>query len=205
MDASSHKLLENVVLKTLHAHSFTRSSSQASLVLSDLLSRYIVLLATTCSQYAQHAGRFNLTVRDAMSALDELGVSMDELHEYCGTEGDELARYSAHSVKRQEDLSEFKGQLERDDRIFCINASASRVQRPWRLGFLSSTNQYRWCGRRSRNPIWRTWKKRMRKMMRKMKEETATETLKWLTLQSQEIITKSMSLPSHSKTSEDDR
>lgn len=140
-----------------------------------------------------------------MSALDELGVSMDELHEYCGTEGDELARYSAHSVKRQEDLSEFKGQLERDDRIFCINASASRVQRPWRLGFLSSTNQYRWCGRRSRNPIWRTWKKRMRKMMRKMKEETATETLKWLTLQSQEIITKSMSLPSHSKTSEDDR
>ncbi|KAH9028943.1 hypothetical protein EDB84DRAFT_1497435 [Lactarius hengduanensis] len=111
MDASSHKLLENVVLKTLHAHSFTRSSSQASLVLSDLLSRYIVLLATTCSQYAQHAGRFNLTVRDAMSALDELGVSMDELHEYCGTEGDELARYSGHSAKRQEDLSEFKASL----------------------------------------------------------------------------------------------
>ncbi len=50
-----------------------------------------------------------------MCALDELGVSMDELHEYCGTEGDELARYSSHSVKRQEDLSEFKGQLERDD------------------------------------------------------------------------------------------
>ena len=47
-----------------------------------------------------------------MSALDELGVSMDELHEYCGTEGDELARYSAHSAKRQEDLSEFKGQLQ---------------------------------------------------------------------------------------------
>ena len=125
MDASSHKLLENVVLKTLHAHSFTRSSSQASLVLSDLLSRYIVLLVTTCSQYAQHAGRFNLTVRDAMSALDELGVSMDELHEYCGTEGDELARYSGHSAKRQEDLCEFKGQLERDDYIFRINAFAS--------------------------------------------------------------------------------
>ena len=48
-------------------------------------------------------------------------------------------------------------------------------------------------------------KKRMRKRKRKMKEETATGTLKWLTLQSQEIITKSMSLPSHSKTSEDDR
>ncbi|KAI9455404.1 hypothetical protein F5148DRAFT_984747 [Russula earlei] len=111
MDASAHKLLETVVLKTLHAHSFTRSSSQASLTLSDLLSRYLVLLATTCSQYAQHAGRLNITVKDAMCALDELGVSMDELHEYCGTEGDELARYSGHCAKRQEDLVEFKASL----------------------------------------------------------------------------------------------
>jgi histone H3/H4 len=110
MDAGAHKLLETVILKTLHAHSFTRSSSQASLALTDLLSRYLVLLATTCSQYAQHAGRLNITVRDAMCVLDELGVSMDELHEYCGTEGDELARYSGHCAKRQEDLNEFKGQ-----------------------------------------------------------------------------------------------
>jgi Wiskott-Aldrich syndrome protein len=129
MDAGAHKLVETVVLKTLHAQSFTRSSSQASLVLSDLLSRYITLLATTCSKYAQHAGRLNMTVRDAMYALDELGVSMDELHEYCGTEGDELARYSGHSAKRQEDLCEFKGQSERDNRIFCINAPAPRAQR----------------------------------------------------------------------------
>jgi histone H3/H4 len=127
MDAGAHKLLETVVLKTLHAHSFTRSSSQASLALTDLLSRYLVLLATTCSQYAQHAGRLNITVRDAMCALDELGVSMDELHEYCGTEGDELARYSGHCAKRQEDLSEFKGQSERDDCILCIDASLPLV------------------------------------------------------------------------------
>ena len=77
MDAGAHKLLETIILKTLHAHNFTRSSTQASLALTDLLSQYLVLLATTCSQYAQHAGRLNLSVRDAMSALDELGVSMD--------------------------------------------------------------------------------------------------------------------------------
>jgi histone H3/H4 len=118
MDAGAHKLLETVVLKTLHAHSFTRSSSQASLVLSDLLSRYLILLATTCSKYAQHTGRVNMTVRDAVHALDELGVSMDELHEYCGTEGDELARYSGHSTKRQEDLGELRGQSECDNLIF---------------------------------------------------------------------------------------
>jgi histone H3/H4 len=115
MDAGAHKLLETVILKTLHAHSFTRSSSQASLALTDLLSRYLLLLATTCSQYAQHAGRLNITVRDAMSVLDELGVSMDELHEYCGTEGDELARYSGHCAKRQEELGEFKGQCRKRD------------------------------------------------------------------------------------------
>ena len=146
MDAGAHKLLETIILKTLHAHSFTRSSTQASLALTDLLSQYLVLLATTCSQYAQHAGRLNITVRDAMSALDELGVSMDELHEYCGTEGDELERYSGHSAKRQEDLIEFKGQSERDDLphiFFCIDAPAPRVQRRWQPDYLSSVNQYR--------------------------------------------------------------
>lgn len=147
MDAGAHKLLETIILKTLHAHSFTRSSTQASLALTDLLSQYLVLLATTCSQYAQHAGRLNITVRDAMSALDELGVSMDELHEYCGTEGDELARYSAHCAKRQEDLSEFKGQSERDDCTHLISVltrpAPPRVQRRWQADCPSSVNQYR--------------------------------------------------------------
>ena len=80
-----------------------------------------------------------------MSVLDELGVSMDELHEYCGTEGDELERYSGHCAKRQEDLGEFKGQLERDDcNIFSINASALWCAQPrWQAGCLSRVNQYR--------------------------------------------------------------
>jgi len=174
MDAGAHKLLETVILKTLHAHSFTRSSSQASLALTDLLSRYLVLLATTCSQYAQHAGRLNITVRDAMCALDELGVSMDELHEYCGTEGDELARYSGHCAKRQEDLSEFKGQSRNVMMIasFCIDASASRAQRRWPTGYPSSENQSRWSGHRSPSSFRETWgktkmgtkKKRKRRM-----------------------------------------
>lgn len=79
-----------------------------------------------------------------MSVLDELGVSMDELHEYCGTEGDELARYSGHCAKRQEDLGEFKGQSERDDcpHILCIDAPAPRVQRRWQADCPSSVNQY---------------------------------------------------------------
>ena len=113
MDSNAFKLLESVTLKTLHAHSFSRSSTQASLVLTDLLSRYIALLSTTCAQYAQHAGRTNLTARDAIRALDELGIDVEELNEYCSHEGEELARYAGHSTKRLEDLNDFKGQSSR--------------------------------------------------------------------------------------------
>ncbi|ETW79874.1 hypothetical protein HETIRDRAFT_322551 [Heterobasidion irregulare TC 32-1] len=115
MDSNAFKLLESVTLKTLHAHSFSRSSTQASLVLTDLLSRYIALLSTTCAQYAQHAGRTNLTARDAIRALDELGIDVEELNEYCSHEGEELARYAGHSTKRLEDLNDFKGQSSQEE------------------------------------------------------------------------------------------
>ncbi|THH17282.1 hypothetical protein EW146_g3495 [Bondarzewia mesenterica] len=111
MDSGAFELLESVTLKTLHAHSFARSSSQASVVLTDLLSRYLTLLSSTCAQYAQHAGRANLTARDAICALDELGVNVEELSEYCGQEGEELARYAGHSAQRLEDLKDFKASL----------------------------------------------------------------------------------------------
>jgi Wiskott-Aldrich syndrome protein len=107
---STYKILEQATHRTLHAHSFSRSSSQASLVLTDLLSRYLSLLSLTCAKYAQHAGRTGLTARDAFCALDELGVSMEELDEYCTSEGIELGRYAVHSARRVEDLNELKGQ-----------------------------------------------------------------------------------------------
>jgi histone H3/H4 len=111
MDNGSHKLLESVIQRTLHAHGFSRSSSQASLVLTDLLSRYMTLLASTCAKYGQHAGRTGITPQDALCALDDLGVDVQELEEYCGTEGAELRRYAIHSGRRVEELNEFKGQL----------------------------------------------------------------------------------------------
>jgi len=109
MDNTAFNFLESATLKTLHAHSFARSSTQASFVLTDLLSRYLTLLSTTCAQYAQHAGRSGITTRDAVCVLDELGVSIDELSEYCEYEGEELARYAGHSATRLDDLGAFKG------------------------------------------------------------------------------------------------
>jgi histone H3/H4 len=108
MDSGAHKLLESATQRTLHAHAFSRSSTQASFVLTDLLSRYLVLLTSTCAKYAQHSQRTSLNVRDAISALDDLGVNLDELKDYCATEGKELNRYALISSRRLEDLCEFK-------------------------------------------------------------------------------------------------
>ncbi|KAJ8074824.1 hypothetical protein PM082_019149 [Marasmius tenuissimus] len=123
MDSGAHKLLESATHRTLHAHNFSRSSSQASLALSDLLSRYLSLLASTCAKYAGHAGRRQFTAKDAALALDELGVSIEELKEYGSTEGIELNRYALKSMRRVEDLTEFRAQLndglraDRDDSL----------------------------------------------------------------------------------------
>ena len=102
-------LIESSTYRTLHAHSFSRTSSQAAFVLSDLLARYLFLLTSSCAKYAQHSGRVNLTVQDAFSALEEMGVDMDELSNYCRTEGRELGRYTVHTMRRMEDLKEIRG------------------------------------------------------------------------------------------------
>ncbi|KAG5641226.1 hypothetical protein DXG03_005692 [Asterophora parasitica] len=128
MDAASTKLLETATHRTLHAHAFSRSSTQASLVLTDLLSRYLALLAATCAKYAQHAGRTDISVHDAVGALDEMGVGLDELNDYVAGEGREFARYAIWSGRRVEDLNEFKAQLhdglgrDRDDAIPLVYA-----------------------------------------------------------------------------------
>ncbi|KAI0688510.1 hypothetical protein BC835DRAFT_1419102 [Cytidiella melzeri] len=111
MDVGAKRLLETVTIETLHAHQFSRASSQATLVLTDLLSRYLTLLSTTCAKYAEHAGRLRLNARDAEHALRELGVDVAELSQYCATEGREMSRYAVHTARRVEDLNDFKALL----------------------------------------------------------------------------------------------
>lgn len=118
MDVGAKRLLETVTIETLHANHFSRASTQATLVLTDLLSRYLTLLSTTCAKYAEHAGRLRLNARDAENALHELGVDVDELGEYCAVEGREMSRYAVHTARRLEDLNEFKGQFHCVIRVF---------------------------------------------------------------------------------------
>jgi Wiskott-Aldrich syndrome protein len=117
MDTAATKLLESATIKTLHAHNFSRSSTQSTLVLTDLLARYFALLSESSAKYAHHAGRTSLTAHDALAALEELGVGIEELAEYGSIEAKELNRYAQHSVRRTEDLNEFKGVLSRLSRV----------------------------------------------------------------------------------------
>ncbi|KAG6372637.1 hypothetical protein JVT61DRAFT_7389 [Boletus reticuloceps] len=120
--AATAVVVDSVVMKILHAHSFARTSSQAMSVLSNLLTRYLVLLASACGQFSELAGRSSLTIHDFVACLDELGTNLDELSEYCGTEGVELSRYASSSAKRLDDLGDFRcyigeGLVPRDDPI----------------------------------------------------------------------------------------
>ncbi|TFK48312.1 hypothetical protein OE88DRAFT_1737994 [Heliocybe sulcata] len=120
MDVNTHKLLESATIRTLHAQNFSRSSTEAAHVLTDLLSRYLTTLSQSCKKYAEQAGRLNLSARDASCALEEMGVSVEELKEYCGTEGKELGRYALQTRNRLEDLKEYKGQSDRDSSLCAI-------------------------------------------------------------------------------------
>ncbi|KAK7039243.1 hypothetical protein VNI00_010148 [Paramarasmius palmivorus] len=136
MDAATHKLLESVTQRTLHAHNFSRTSSQASLVLTDLLARYLTLLAGTCARYAEHANRKQLNARDAVRALDDLGVSIEELNDYCRVEGMDMVRngYSNPYHRRAQDFQEFRSQLNdglRGDRDDSIQLKYSQLPEDW--------------------------------------------------------------------------
>lgn len=123
MDAGTSSLLESATLKTIHAQSFSRASSRASHVLTDLLSRYISLLATTCARYAEHSGRASVSVHDAFLALDELGLSMDELVEYAEGEAHELTRYNSVTTRRVEELVVLNGRVF----VYCVQQNLTRI------------------------------------------------------------------------------
>lgn len=126
MDGAASGILESVTYKTLHAQNFSRASSKASHVLTDLTSRYLSLVASTCARYAEHAGRTSVTMSDAMNALTEVGTSLEELADYAVGEGMELTSYTPLTARRQEELALLRG----DD------------PQPWLINILNSCL---WC------------------------------------------------------------
>lgn len=94
--------LRRLTSRIVHAHQFNKASSNAVDIIVDLLSRYLELLAGTCAQYAQHTGRTGANALDAVVALQELGLDVDELKDWCERDGLELAKYTGGSGRAVE-------------------------------------------------------------------------------------------------------
>jgi histone H3/H4 len=108
MEAATYRILCESIIRTLHSQNFARSSTEACNTLTDLLSRYLKLLALTCAQHARHCGRTDLTALDAVKSLEELGASLSDLKSFQEVEGKDLSRYAYCSQRRQMDLREIK-------------------------------------------------------------------------------------------------
>lgn len=111
--------LHAVTSLTLQSHSFSRSSSNAANVLTDLLARYLDLVATSCVQLAEHAGRdgAGVNIHDVIAALEDVGVGVEELMEFAEGEGKEMQSYKESISGSQSanalghGLSELRGQF----------------------------------------------------------------------------------------------
>ncbi|KAL1687418.1 hypothetical protein GGG16DRAFT_116995 [Schizophyllum commune] len=116
MDGATQKLVESTVHRVLHANSFSRASSNATHILADIFARYYLVLAQTCAQYAQHAGRSSINVHDALHAIEDLGFSLEELQDYVQGEAVDMARAGytprmSTSTRRMEELAEMHAHL----------------------------------------------------------------------------------------------
>ncbi|KAG8883552.1 hypothetical protein FRB97_006399 [Tulasnella sp. 331] len=129
MDASVRQHLHAVTIRTLHAHQFTRTSSNAAHTLTDIVQRYITLLALTSKQYAEHSGRdgAGVNVHDIVAAMAELGVGVNELMEFAeGLEGKEMQKYSLTAGAAMEEAKLAEISNEEDENAFASTSSAAR-------------------------------------------------------------------------------
>ncbi|KAI9489900.1 Bromodomain associated-domain-containing protein [Zychaea mexicana] len=83
-------LLRTTALQILQSAGFDSAHSDPTNSLTDILSQYIQLLASTTSSYAQLAGRSTGNIRDVVDGLDELGITPESLKEWLELEGKAL-------------------------------------------------------------------------------------------------------------------
>ena len=93
--------------QVIHAHNFSKASSKAVDIVVDLLGHYLELLTATCASFAQHAGRDAANVHDAVVALGELGIDIQDIMEWCERDGVELSKFGTGSLR--EHLEQFSG------------------------------------------------------------------------------------------------
>ena len=76
MDNGAKKILETVAIKTLHAHNFSRSSTQANQVLTDLLSRYLPRSHANCCPSL--AASLNMSLPHATASAVHISTTLSD-------------------------------------------------------------------------------------------------------------------------------
>ncbi|KZO97622.1 hypothetical protein CALVIDRAFT_562962 [Calocera viscosa TUFC12733] len=103
-----HPHLHHAVLSTLAAEGFSKSSANALQTATDLLQRYMKLLARSCAQQAENAGRPGITWFDVVAALEDTGIDLRELMDWASVEG----RVERHVVNEEDLLQEWDAHLQ---------------------------------------------------------------------------------------------
>ncbi|KAF8305831.1 hypothetical protein DL93DRAFT_2089228 [Clavulina sp. PMI_390] len=114
-----HRHLRNATVTVVRAHDFAKTSQTAVHVLTDLLARFCDLLIGTTSEHAHLAGRTSANVLDALAALEELGMDVQDLMDWRRVDGPTIAEYHSHEPSSGTGLSDALnvGKLSQQDGI----------------------------------------------------------------------------------------
>ncbi|KAF9513503.1 hypothetical protein BS47DRAFT_1344152 [Hydnum rufescens UP504] len=91
--------LRRLVRQVVHANNFTKASSKALDIVVHLLGHYLELLAAKCALFAQHTGRDGVNIHDALMALEESGMDVEDIMGWCGRDGVELSKFGPGSLR----------------------------------------------------------------------------------------------------------
>jgi histone H3/H4 len=80
----SRALARVAVAQIAELAGFDAAHDSAVDILADLLQRYLANVCGAAHEYAELAGRTSSNALDTLLALEDLGVSPDELNTYCG-------------------------------------------------------------------------------------------------------------------------
>ena len=90
-DKFCYALLRTTALQILQSAGFDAAHTDPTNSLTEVMSQYLQLLATTTSSYAELAGRSNGNIWDVVDGLNELGITPESLKEWLDLEGKTLS------------------------------------------------------------------------------------------------------------------
>jgi histone H3/H4 len=80
-----------VIQSILHSAGFSKTSSQAVQLLTEVFERYLLLLASTSKHHCNHVGRRLATSCDVERSLMDLGSSVEDVQRWFEEEGGDVA------------------------------------------------------------------------------------------------------------------